>query len=66
MYKQYEYIKATLRRIQIQLEKAVLSANLEAAGAESEDGGSSSSGGLARGSSKNSNYKKQKEFQKNR
>ena len=57
MYKQYEYIKATLRRIQIQLEKAVLSANLEAAGAESEDGGSSSSGGLARGSSKNSNYK---------
>lgn len=57
MYKQYEYIKATLRRIQIQLEKAVLAANLEAAGAESEDGGSSSSGGLARGSSKNSNYK---------
>ncbi|MBO7042458.1 MAG: hypothetical protein J6W08_01165, partial [Alphaproteobacteria bacterium] len=56
MYKQYEYIKATLRRIQIQLEKAVLSANLEAAGAESEDGGSSSSGGLARGSSKNSQY----------
>lgn len=55
MYKQYEYIKATLRRIQIQLEKAVLTANLEAAGAESEDG-SSSSGGLARGSSKNSQY----------
>ncbi len=50
MYKQYEYIKATLRRIQIQLEKAVLSANLEAAGAESEDG--SSSGGLAGGSKK--------------
>ena len=53
MYKQYEYIKATLRRIQIQLEKAVLSANLEAAGAQSEDG--SSSGGLA-GSSKKTQY----------
>ena len=54
MYKQYEYIKATLRRIQIQLEKAVLSANLEAAGAQSEDG-SSSSGGLA-GSSNKTQY----------
>ena len=44
MYKQYEYLKATLKRLQIQLEKAVLTANLEAAGAKSENG--TSSGGL--------------------
>ena len=49
MYKQYEYLNATLRRLKIQLQKAVLTSNLQAAGAKSEDG--SSSGGLAGGSS---------------
>ena len=42
MYKQYEYINATLRRLKTLLEKATLTATLEAAGAKSE--GSSSSG----------------------
>ncbi len=49
MYKQYEYLNATLRRLKTQLQKAVLTSNLEAAGAKSESG--SSSGGLAGGSS---------------
>lgn len=40
LYKQYEYLNATLRRLKTQLEKAVLTSNLEAAGAKS----SSSSG----------------------
>lgn len=44
MYKQYEYLNATLRRLKTQLQKAVLTSNLEAAGAKSESG--SSSGGL--------------------
>ena len=52
MYKQYEYLNATLKRLKIQLEKATLTANLEAAGAKSDD---SSSGGLL-GSNKNSQY----------
>lgn len=55
MYKQYEYLEATLRRLKIQLQKAVLTTNLEAAGAGSDDG-ASSSGGLAGGSSKNTQY----------
>lgn len=42
MYKQYEYLNATLRRLKTQLQKAVLTSNLEAAGAKSENGGSSS------------------------
>lgn len=44
MYKQYEYLNATLRRLKTQLEKSVLMANLEAAGAksDSDSGGSSS------------------------
>lgn len=46
MYKQYEYLNATLRRLKTQLEKAVLTSNLEAAGAKSDG---SSSGGLAGG-----------------
>jgi len=55
MYKQYEYLNATLRRLKTQLEKATLTATLEAAGAKSEEG--SSSGGLLGGSSsKNSQY----------
>ena len=51
MYKQYEYLNATLRRLKIQLEKATLNATLQAAGAKSEGG--SSSGGLAGGNSNN-------------
>lgn len=47
MYKQYEYMNATLRRLKTQLQKAVLTSNLEAAGAKSE--GSSASGGLVGG-----------------
>ena len=41
IYKQYEYMNATLRRLKTQLQKAVLTSSLEAAGAKSE---SSSSG----------------------
>ena len=50
MYKQYEYLSATLRRLKTQLEKAALTATLETAGAKSESG-SSSSGGLLGGKS---------------
>lgn len=53
MYKQYEYLNATIRRLKIQLEKATLTAALEAAGGKSDD---SSSGLLGGGSSKNSQY----------
>ena len=42
MYKQYEYLNATLRRLRTQLEKSVLMANLEAAGAKSDSDSSSS------------------------
>ena len=41
MYKQYEYLNATLRRLKTQLQKAVLTSNLQAAGAKSENGSSS-------------------------
>ncbi len=44
MYKQYEYLNATMRRLKTQLEKSVLLANLEAAGAKKEDGAGSASG----------------------
>ena len=54
MYKQYEYLNATLRRLKTQLEKAALTTTLQAAGAKSEDGSSSSSsGGLLGGNSSN-------------
>lgn len=43
MYKQYEYLRATLRRLEIQLEKSVLNAQLEYAKGKSENG---NSGGL--------------------
>ena len=49
MFKQYEYLSATLRRLKTQLEKAVVKANLEAAGAKSD----SSSSGLLGSSSSN-------------
>lgn len=45
MYKQYEYLNATLRRLKTQLEKTVLTSTLEAAGAKSDSESSSSSGG---------------------
>lgn len=51
MYKQYEYLNATLRRLKTQLEKAALTATLETAGAKSEGGSSSTSGGLLGGNS---------------
>ena len=38
LYKQYEYLAATLRRLQTQLKKSVFSANLEVAGANSDGG----------------------------
>ena len=41
MYKQYEYLRATLQRLKIQLEKSVLAANLEAAGGKTESFSSS-------------------------
>lgn len=50
MYKQYEYLRATLQRLKIQLEKSVLAANLEAAGGKSDS--SSSSGLLGANSNK--------------
>ena len=43
MYKQYEYLSATLHRIETQLNKAVLTAQLEMAGAKSDGSSGSSS-----------------------
>jgi len=54
MYKLYEYLGATLRRLQIQLEKATLKASLEAAGAKTDD---DESGLLGGGSGKGSKYR---------
>lgn len=54
MYKQYEYLSATLRRLKTQLEKATLTATLQAAGAKDD---TSSSGLLGGGSSKTSQYR---------
>lgn len=48
MYKQYEYLSATLHRIETQLNKAVLTAQLEMAGAKSDG----SSGGSSRSNDK--------------
>ena len=50
MYKQYEYLDATIRRLKTQLEKAVLTASLEASGAAT-----SSSSGSSAGTSKSRN-----------
>lgn len=44
MKKQYDYLDATIRRFKTQLEKAVLTTKLQAAGADSSNGGSSSGG----------------------
>ncbi len=43
MKKQYDYLDATLRRFKTQLEKAVLTTKLQAAGADSSNSGTSSS-----------------------
>lgn len=51
LYKQYEYLKATLRRLKTQLEKSVLTSNLEAAGAKSGGSSGSSSSSLLGGGS---------------
>lgn len=52
MNKQYEYMEAMIRRFRTQLEKAVLTTKLQAAGAtpSSSEGGSSSGGGSYGGS----------------
>lgn len=49
LYKQYEYLRATLKRLETSLEKSVLAAKLEKAGASSNN-----SGGGSGGSSRNS------------
>ncbi len=41
MYKQYQYLDATLKRLKTQLEREILTSQLEAAGASSSDSGSS-------------------------
>jgi len=46
MYKQYEYLEAMIKRFKTQLEKAVLTTKLNAAGADSEGSSYSSGGGL--------------------
>lgn len=53
MYKQYEYINATLRRLKTQLEKAVVVSTLEAAGAKSDE----SANDTRLGGSKSSQYR---------
>jgi len=50
MYRQYEYLDATLRRFKTQLEKAVLTTKLMAAGADTSSAGSSSYSGVSTGS----------------
>ena len=42
MYKQYEYLDATMRRLKTQLEKAILTTKLQAAGASTTDGSAKS------------------------
>ena len=44
LYKQYEYLRATLKRLETQLKKSVLAAQLEKAGAISNNSGGGSSG----------------------
>lgn len=44
MYKQYEFLAATLRRLKTHLEKSVLTANLQSAGGSSSSGATSDSG----------------------
>lgn len=53
MKKQYDYLDATLRRFKTQLEKAVLTTKLKAAGASDEEERTSSSGGAFKSSDRN-------------
>lgn len=53
MKKQYDYLDATLRRFKTQLEKAVLTTKLKAAGASDEEEHTSSSGGAFKSSDRN-------------
>ncbi len=46
MYKQYEYLESMIRRFKTQLEKAVLTTKLQAAGADTSSAGSSSYSGV--------------------
>ena len=54
MYNQYEYLEATLKRFKTQLEKAVLTTKLQAAGADTSSAGSSSYSGVSTGSGSSS------------
>lgn len=54
MYKQYEYLDATLKRFKTQLEKAVLTTKLMAAGADTSSAGGSSYSGVSTGSGSSS------------
>jgi len=56
MYKQYQYLSATLQRLKTQLEKNVLTAKLQMAGAQS-DGSNGSSGGGSNARSNASDYR---------
>ena len=51
MYKQYEYLETMIRRFKTQLEKAVLTTKLQAAGADSSSAGSTSYSGVGTSSS---------------
>ena len=54
MYKQYEYLETMIRRFKTQLEKAVLTTKLQAAGADNATAGASSYSGV--GTSSGANY----------
>ena len=54
MYKQYEYLETMIRRFKTQLEKAVLTTKLQAAGADTSAAGGSSYSGV--GTSSTANY----------
>ena len=54
MYKQYEYLETMIRRFKTQLEKAVLTTKLQAAGADTSTAGGSSYSGV--GTSSTANY----------
>ena len=52
MYKQYEYLNATLRRLKTQLSKSVLTAQLQMAGAQSDGSSGNASGSSYRDNDK--------------
>jgi hypothetical protein len=53
MYKQYEQMESMIRRLKTQLEKAVLTTNLEAKGASSSSNSNSSSSGSYKSENRN-------------